>query len=376
MENELVEQVHNLLLIYISILGALFYFNQRTSKRKNRVFVFFAFGAVFLVQALRGASVGLDTHTYMWVFESVSRGSLEWTTYYNWEPLFVLLNRLVGRLTDNPQVFIAVCSAIILTGIGYFIAANTSEDRSAFWPVFFFMTLNSYFNTMNLLREEIAIAITMNIYTVLIKNRNTKAFVKALILLVVGISFHRMAVLCLLLLVPFMVRYVSRKMIVAEGIVTAVIIAAFPFALRLFFHLYPKYEEYYSGHEFLEGVRLGGYYIILTGMKLIMFAWVFFMSPKLKENRRIYILSFIVGLSTGILLLQTRSSLAVRLSYFFEMFMILLVPEFVERTKMTPRVKAFVYILLYLFGWIYFIRFQHLGTMGSRGCVPYVFFWN
>lgn len=158
--------VHIGLLIYICILGYIF-FKNGVSKSGNRYFVIVSFIAIFLIQSMRGLDVGADTPAYIRGYLNINSLTSSWESQ-NWEKGYVLLNKIVGTITgNNPYWLLAIISAVILTGIGYFIIENTTPAQSAFWPVFFFVTLNHYLTSMVSLRQYCALAIGINIYTVL-----------------------------------------------------------------------------------------------------------------------------------------------------------------------------------------------------------------
>ena len=134
--------IHVILLLAICILG-MFIYRRGVSKRKNKQFIFWALFLVFLVQACRAQTVGLDTQNYVRgfiVLDQNLEGSYYSWTAFSWEPLWKLLNYFVGLFTDNPQWLLAVSSAFILTGIGVFVYYNCKDNESSFWPIFFFMS--------------------------------------------------------------------------------------------------------------------------------------------------------------------------------------------------------------------------------------------
>ena len=129
---------HIALLVYISICGVLVYAHGITNTANKR-FLFLAILGIFLIEALRKYTVGLDTSAYYSSFWHI-----KYSTYGrvvgSWEPLYFSMNKFVGLFTDNPQWIIALTSAIILTGLGVFIYENADEHQSLFWHVFIFVT--------------------------------------------------------------------------------------------------------------------------------------------------------------------------------------------------------------------------------------------
>ena len=200
--------VHVFLLIYVSVLGLIVFHKKPYSKRKNIWFVVLSFAAVFFVQSLRGDSVGLDTDDYTYAFWLVKNHLYTGS----WEFLSFKLMQLTAVIFENPQVFLAVCSFIILYGVGIFIVKNTDHSDSTFWPVFLFIVLTQYFSTMNLLRQSLAMAVGCNIYTVLRRGINRRNLILSLILLIAAFMFHKSGIVCALLIIPFLSKLTKRSL--------------------------------------------------------------------------------------------------------------------------------------------------------------------
>lgn len=361
--------VHITVLILISLLGIVIY-RKKPNKRRNIQFTILSMFIIFLVQALRGNIVGWDTAAYLRGFNSFRNNTYFVTTVSSWEPLFIVLNKAIAIFTENAQWLLAVSSLIIVSGIGYFIAENTNETDSAFWPVFFFCCMDQYFSTMNLIRQSIAMAIGINIYTVLSKDSSKKGIIKSFILFCVAMLFHNSAFICLALFLPFLLKEVNRKIVALSGISSVIALLFFSNLMKIFFTIFPQYTKYIESFRY-EGKEISKSFWILVIVKIIMIGLIFTLNSRHKGNKQLYRLAFITMLSIGMTMLQTKITLAVRLGYYFEIFIILLIPQFVNKLK---GIKVQIYIFLFVIGWSYFIYL--LTTGGARGCVPYYFFWQ
>ena len=357
------------LLGYICVLGLYIFAGKPVTRKRNIIFVRWAFLGAFLLQALRAASVGWDTNNYIIGFNYYKQGRL----YINWEPLFRVLNFIVGIFTDNAQWLLAVSSLIILIGYGIFIVENTEEKQSTFWQVFFFLTLNQYFVTMNLVRQALAMAFGLNIYTVMKKDRSPKSVAAAVILAIIASQFHITAIACLTLMAPFFFKSIKRKTIVLMGTLLTLLFYGFSVALNIFVLIFPKYYHYLSS-KYMSDTGMSGYYVLTTLLKIAIVAVIFLtLNPEKEENKTIYQLSLIMVMSVGVAILQTRTSLAVRFGYYLEVFIILAIPEFIRKFK-KKNVRFFVTLFFFAFGLSYFIYVMSAGS--ARGCVPYAFFWQ
>ena len=364
--------IHISLLIAISVFGfAIYRGGTAVTIQRNKIFVRFSLFLVFIIQSLRASNVGWDTYRYEVSFSGIREG------YYNsmaasWEPLFKLLNKTVGLFTSNPQWLLAVCSFIIVYGYGYFVLHNIGEGESAFWPIFFFITLYHYFNSSNLLREYLAIAFVINVYTVLRQEKSRKNWIIAIILLVLGFLFHRTAAIGVVLFVPFLMDFKDTKQLVLTALGAVLVFIGYDLFLELFLRIFPYFLKYERGARLSGAAGIGASYLVLSMLKIIMLLMVFFYKSD-DYKQELYSLSFIMIIAAAFTILRTRVVLALRAGYYFETFFPLFIMKFVNRMG---RYRGAIYFLAYLFGWAFFL-YSILNTNGgSRGNVPYYFFWQ
>lgn len=360
--------VHIILLFAIMILGFITYATLKPSEKVNKRFIISSFFMVFLVQALRASSVGTDTDVYVRSFYLIDRASFDWHSSA-WEPCYLWLNMLIGKLTDNPQYVLAVCSFLILFGIGLFIYKNMDHTKSAFWPVFFFMVFLHYPNSMNLLRQYIAMAFVLQIYWILRDVEGKKKYIISIVLLIIGVNFHTPSIIAALLFAPYLVKTVRRKVLVLIGFGVMVVIVMFNYLLPLVYLAFPQYLKY-SSSSYMDSDGFGPYYIAYALLILSLIIYVFTLPPDKPENKRIYRMTYITIISLGLLLLKNQVVLAQRTGYYFDIFIPLFIPEVVNRLG---KVKWPIYFLLLVYGVLCFIS-----TIDSeaRGCCPYLFFWQ
>ena len=372
--------VHLAVLGLVCFLGVLIYqrdtdplLRERNLIKKNRMFVILVVACLFVVIAFRANTVGLDTPTYYAYFRILDRRP-GYAAVLGWEPLYLLINR-IGTLFDSYQFVLAVCAGITVVGYGYFCYKNTDRNTSAFWFFYFFITLNLYFNSMHLVRQMCAIAISINVYTVLKQGTSVKSYIKAAILLVLGACFHISAVIAVAFMVPFMLKKVSRRTIFWVVVICLIGIAFLTVAQGLVFKLVPRFAKYLNDDRLSEG-HAGVYSIVMIALKIFMIVYCLKLDDKNPNNQEIYRLTFITVIGTAFYILQFRTQFALRIGYYFESFMPLYIPVFIRRIKGKSN-RTLAYILMFLFGLTYFIYMMEFGGVKSnRGCVPYSFFWQ
>lgn len=381
--------VHIALLSIICILGAIIYARKPASEgvliRRNSTFVKISCFLMFLVGALRGWSVGLDTENYCRYFIEIrnyvlgSTGSSYW--YNRWADengyAWLFLNRIVGYLTDNPQWLLAAAALIIDAGVGYFIIKNLEDRESAFWPVFFFVCLSYlYPSSMNLLRQFCAIAIGSNIYTVL-KGDDTKKkkIIKSIILLIVSTLFHQTALLYIVVIIAGLFKRITPKFILISIVVMGIVVVLFNRVLGLMLSIFPSYNVYLGyASNYFESLGFTHYNMLMTLLLLICAILTCTLDSKNEHNQQLYILALFSVIAAMFTLLTTQTNLATRTGYYFDIFIILLIPKLVNRVDVLRKSKTIVYMFLFVAGWAFFI--YELNTSGARGTVPYLFYWQ
>ena len=328
---------------------------------------------LFFVMAVRSASVGLDTWRYERYFYAICRNH-NYAKRLGWEKLFVLLNFFAGRF-NSFTLLLSLCALITVVGFGYFAYKNTEEGESAFWFVYFYITLNLYFNSMHLIRQICAMAICINIYTVLKKDRSLKGWIKAAVLLLIGQGFHVTAFFSLAFVIPFLLNKITKKTI-TNVIFLSVIGMAFLTVGQNFLLRSIERFSVYIGDERLSSGGIGVFAVAMTAIKIFMIAYTLTLNPAKPENTEIYRLTIIIVISTAFYLLQTQTQFALRLGYYYEVFMLLYIPAFIRKIRsVTSRRIAFG--LMYLFGFTYFFyMMKYGGARSNRGTVPYTFFWQ
>lgn len=136
-----------------------------------------------------------DTTAYTHAFEMIDAYDLKLSTLFESYGGFDLYQKIIKRyISDNPQVFIFVSA--IITNMLYFTFYVRHTDR--FCEMLLMYTINMYMFSMAGLKQAIAIAISL--YA--IENYLKQNYVKAIVLLLLAMSFHPY-IICLLC-IPFL----------------------------------------------------------------------------------------------------------------------------------------------------------------------------
>ena len=359
--------IHAIVLTVILLNGALTYYHGRASLKKNKRFVISSFILIFLVQALRASSVGNDTIRYERLFLSIAQRSDLSST--RWEPLYLLLNRLILHVSNNPQWLLVVCALIMDIGFSIFILKNTKENESAFWPVFLFICFLHYANSLNVMREYLAISIAVQITWVMRDVKGAKRWWISLLLILASSMFHAISIIMLFALVPYLLNKLSFKTITLASLSMTGILLIFNYVLSFALYLLPQYSVYLESRRF-EGQRMGLFYLSYFLLQVFLAYSVTKLNPDTEENKNLYRLSCLVIISAGLLLFKTQIAIALRTGYYFAIFFIVYAPAMIRRIG---KMKQIYLSLLLIYGIFFF--FHTLGS-SERGVIPYTFFWQ
>ena len=361
--------VHILILLFVCIAGAYYYWNPRIKKKtRNLKFLVVTFFPIWLVQTFRDASVGIDSPTYVNSFRNINQNGKSWENI-NWERGYIFINKLVWKLFgDNYHVLFGCVSLIILIGIGYFILENCNGSET-FWAVFFFVTLNYYLTSMVSLRQYCALSIGINIFTVLNKKRNLKNYIKALILFLIAVMFHNSAIIFGAVLLLYLLGAITKKKLAVIVCVGYAIYCNIDKILYSIPYINLKFSTYMFGeHRLSNGVDFSNAYLVFLIGKTMLACLVFCLSDRSEKNNTLYELTFLVGIGIVFSILTTKMAIFFRFTYFFDIYLIIFIPKALNRlsNKMT---KKIMYIGCFCFANLYYV---YLLYTNCAKCVPYV----
>lgn len=366
--------VHLGVLFSIILLSMLTLRDTRYDKKGMKQFVILSELVLFVIIACRGNSVGLDTITYKIYYNRLIRQP-SFNQRLNWEPLFILFIRIAGAC-NSFQVLLALCAAVTCIGFGTFIYLNAKDKWIAFWYLYFYMTLNLYFNSLHLMRQICAMAIAINVYTVLKNDKTRKEYIKAGILVVLAMGFHVTAGLFIApVIAAMLLKKIGRRTIGIALFASLFAGVLLSYAQRLIL-MFERYSRYLDDDRLSEG-RIGVYAASLIFIKFMMTLIVLMkLDPNNEDNRDIYRLTFINVVATAFFTLQSRTQFALRIGYWYEMYFPLYLPTCLHRIKKKNN-RYVLLLLFFLYGFAYFVYMMKFGGIKSnRGTVPYVFFWQ
>lgn len=282
--------------------------NTKKYLRKRWAWLFLAALPMFALIAMRAPSMGNDTGTYLKFFKEIV--AVHWSeifTYnqatYQFEPGFVVFEKLVSCITHNPQVYQVIYTSIYLLAVVYY--ANQLE-KANFSFLFFFATLGIYTFMFTGVRQCLAMSICLFSYK-FIKERK---LIRFLLLLLLAFVFHKSAILFIAAYIIF-----NRKI----GWLNTLIYAAFGALAFLYIETFQEWFndtlDYDYGIEETESGLI--FLLVVTAITVFSYFTILYYKKQTKESSGL----LNIGVITVILwVLRLATRVAERPSYYFMFF--------------------------------------------------------
>lgn len=350
------------LILGIICIGTACRINGRNSN-KDLVFIIFVFCMMFAIQALRAESIGEDTPAYIAWFQDYCNLDQVNSLFHPWRDIeigYSTLNVILSRFTNNPRILITIVSLIIISLHLYFIIKNS---KNPFLSILLFMGLNYFITSMVSWRQFIAMGIVFWAFPFLLN----KKYIKASCIMILAFAFHDTSALFSITLIGVVLlskNYMSSFIILIGGTVSLFFINHL---LNLVLTLFPAYKIYFGYDSNFGQIRsIGKLSYIYILVELILISIV--LCLKKYHTPKIIGMSSLMALSVIVKLLGLYIPHMFRIGYFFDYFLILLIPELISDTRNGQIIKVSTFaasLLLY---------FYYLSTNPGQ-TVPYAFYF-
>lgn len=307
--------VYLLNILLVCVYALLFCQGEKT-RLKRAFFIGLCFIQCLNILIMR-YYIGTDFYQYIDGFYNMRNSGFSDMKYEDWEIGFILLNKLVGLVTNNDAVFFAVCGVLSLSGIFYMI---WRYSENPFLSVFLFLNTYLFYLDMNYVRQGIAMSIMCFAYG-FFKDRKLWRF---LLLIAVAATFHFFVIY----LVPvYFITYIKLNLktmpIYAAGLV--VYFLASDAVLNIVLQHFHK--EYYESMFIKYGIAF--HYAIYPLVICVAFvALAFYLKFRLSPN--LNMLTHLVLMMGFWQIVMTKHTLFERFSYYTMPFMLIAVPEAIK----------------------------------------------
>ena len=339
--------------------------NHKVLNNSCMIPVFFII--LFIVLSLRGEEVGKDLPNYKYYFESISTLDFNELFQYELDILYVVLNWIVSRFTDNFQVLLSVVAAITVLPV----AVLYSQDREhGFLKLVLFMNMSTFVMMFSGLRQSIAIAMAIVAYEFVKRKQLGKFLLFAVILL----GFHHTAFMVFLYYPLYHVTFKKKHLL----FIVPILLLIFAFNKPIFTTA-ANVLSFFFNEKYSVVVGSTGAYTML-----ILFAGFAILSYVIPDEKNMD--EETLGLRNFMLLavvLQCFAPvhmLAMRMNYYFIIFIPVLIPKVLKNSKiMSYESVLFLKGALIAFFVGYYLVTTYVSCktgVSALDTYPYVPFWK
>lgn len=345
-------------LIYMLYGGTNQYLNNE-KKQKATLWAFFAI--LFLILALRHKSVGCDLPAYLSRFDSIRNFSFSQIfNAFEGERGYWTLNKLIGLFTSNKQIFITLMAIITLFPIA---RLYLKQSENALLTISIFLILPNFAMMFSGLRQAIAIALVAASF----KYVKEKKLIGFIIIILLAMTFHTSAFIAFILYPLYHINITRNKFL-----------ASIPFIVAVFVYNKPVFEflleimgEFGEQYEY---EKTSAYTMIVLFALFVVFAYIAPQREQMDKNsiglRNISILCLILQI------FALANPIAMRMNYYFIIFLPILIPKMINRCSKTNRqILTYIGFIMALFFFVYYINSMNQGV-DTLQLYPYKPFWK
>ena len=330
-------------------------------KTRDKLYLTIFFFICFIIIGMRGYDVGADTHGYATQYfysvkeKGIFKGDIE-----------IIINCLawvVLRFTDNYQWFLVLNAAIVCFLFAKFIYDNSSN---LFLSVIVFVGM-FFVQSMNLMREWLALALGLNAYSMFKKRKWFYAFIFWILA-----CFTHLTALAFVFIPLFNLFKNKNKSIIVVTVFCLVLLVLKDYFLGFVVTLVPRYNDYVY-HSYFVGE--GGFNI----KDLIFFAilafnifLLFFKSNFLKRiNEYDLMIEFATLMIVAITfsLVGQKYEIVHRIVYYYSAFIIISLPFLLRHIRIQNIASALLVLAM-------FVMLYRNSLWDNNYISNYYFFWE
>lgn len=321
----------------------------------------------FIILSMRDETIGTDLVSYRYYFDSISTLDFNELFSYELDLLFVLLNWVISRFTDNFQIFISIVAAITLLPI----AIMYSKDReNGFLKIAIFMNMSTFVMLFSGLRQSIAIAVGLIAYE-FVKRKKLAAFI---VLAIVAWGFHHTGFMIFLYYPLYHATFKKKHLWFVIPSLLLVFVFNKPIFSLITNFLSVIYNEKYSA-----SISSTGAYTML--ILFVGFAVLSYVIPdeRLMDKETLGLRNLIL-LAVVLQCFAPIHTLAMRMNYYYIIFIPVLISKILKYPKsITADSVLFIKSALVIFFVGYYLYTTYISCktgISALDTYPYIPFWK
>lgn len=321
----------------------------------------------FVILSLRHETIGRDLLNYKHYFMSFSGMRFQDLWKNDMDILYVLLNWLVGKVTDSFQIFLTVVAAIAVLPV----AKLYSEDKQyGFLKVVLFMNMSVFVMAFSGLRQSLALAFGVIAYMY----ARDKKPLRFLIFALVAFGFHHTGFMVLLYYPLCHIRLQKNHIWFA----IPTIVTVFIFNKQIFGWA-ANVMASVMGEKYEVEVQETGAYLMIILFALFAIAAYFFPDEEKMDAEALGLRNFLL-MSLLLQCFAPVHTLAMRMNYYFIIFVPIAVPKMLKHTKDNikdvAKIAKGVIVGFFVVYYLYTTFISCRTGISALDTYPYVPFWE
>lgn len=330
--------IFNIIFIMLAIISL--------NNKNKKLFLLICF-ILLIMSCFREKHIGVDSISYYEYGEILEKMSFNQVLINNiWvEKGYSFYSKLI-MILGEPYFILLITSLITLIIIYRFCYIYSANY---IYSLFLFQGLMYYYDTMNILRQYLAVSICLLAYRSLLTNNK----VKFAIMIIIAYFFHKTSIIFLLLYIIKDIK-LTKKRIKIIIILVLVIYLSISKLLTIVTTIFPFYRNYLE-LEHYNDFNLGNRIFFIKD--LILGFWLY--SLEFFKTREERIQMWIVILATTISFFSIKLGILLRMQLYFSIFYIVIIPNAIysQKSKLSVvklKIIGIILIILYhsLFFWL------------------------
>ena len=327
---------------------------------KNLPLLFFFFFLTLLIM-LRHESIGADTVNYLSIFDHNARMSWSSIGKSTAEIAFQIMNKLLALISTDHHFYIAA-TGFFVSALIYPTYRRIAHDTAL--TIVLFCTMSTFVMMFSGIRQMLAVGLGFIAYEFTRK----KKFVFFILTVVLAVLFHTSAFIIVLMYPLYHIKITKKWMFFVVPILLAVLI----FNKPIFSFLSSIAERYtnYQGSV----TSTGAYTMIVLFAFFAIFSYVI-PDEKLLDSETIGLRNFLL-LALVLQMFAPLNVWAMRMNYYFIIFIPLLIPRIIELSSVRwNQFAKWGRIIMIVFFLMYFL-INSFFRSNNLSVFPYHFFWE
>ncbi len=350
-----------LLLVPLAIQHFTIKGNSVDYQKKNQRALLFFFVVMTILVALRHETVGKDTSNYTYYFKQFSGMSWErlWKESLEWG--FSFFNKIVSLFTQDPQVFFVI-TAIVSFALIYPTYKRLCVDSSL--TIILYVTMSTFVMTFSGIRQMLAVCIGFLAYEC---TRNKK-IVPFIVCVIIALTFHTSAFMLVFMYPLYHAKITKKWLFVVVPAIAVIFVFSKPFfsVIGLLLMQFTEYD--------VSVTQTGAYSMLILFVAFAVFAYLI-PDEETLDSETIGLRNFLL-LSVVLQMFAPLHTIAMRMNYYYIIFIPLLLPKIIEarntRWAQAAIIGRHVMVVFFL---VYFFYNAYTGV-GNLAVFPYHFFWE